>query len=220
MYNTVVMGGTGTGKTETSKDILNSSNVGFVFDFQNSGDWDHLPKFDPRNPQKKCRVTPSMGYDYKGFIKLVEKFYFNKGATIIMEEAKCLFPSNQLDPEINRFLISCRHNMVNFVFLFHSAGQIPPFILTFTDIVVIKRVDGEVDMLKKKFNKKVWECQMECKKDPKKTFTLGVSGKADGLFFVDTFKGKSLKEKVLSGEINEDFKKRLYSKNNGLDEFQ
>jgi len=201
MVNTVVLGSTGTGKTEKAKEILSKAKIGFVFDYQNSGDWDFLPLYNEKIFQEKCRITKSMGYDYNEFIDIVEKQYFGIGATIILEESKGLFPSNQLDQKVNDFLLSCRHNKINFVFLFHGASQVPPFILEFTDIVVVKRIDGNEEMLKKKFNPDVYNASMQCKEDIRKTFVIGVSNKTMGLYHMDYFKGDTIMDRILKGEV-------------------
>ena len=216
MFNTVILGSTGTGKTEKAKEAYDKAKRCFVFDYQNSGDWNHVPVYDPMVFQNKCRITRSMGYNYHDFMEVVEERYFKKGVTVILEESKGLFPSNQLDQRVNDFLLSCRHNLVNFVFMFHGADQIPPFIMNYCDIVVLKRIDANEDMLKKKFNKQVYECSLECKEDVRKTFVIGVSNKTHGIFFTEYFKGETLQEKLMSGKITEESNDKIKSKNNEI----
>ena len=209
MINTLIMGGTGTGKTECAKDLVDRSKIAFVFDYQNSGDWNFLPLFDPNRFQAKCRIIKDQGYDYREFIGLVKKYYFKIGATIVLEESKGLFDSNQLDTEVNDFLLSCRHNAVNFVFLFHGADQIPPFILTYTDIVVTKWTGGNVDTLKRKFNNKVFNCAIDCQKNTGRTYFIGVSNKTSNIFFMQEYKGKNIHEKIGDGTYIKEIQEKI-----------
>lgn len=212
MFNTVIMGGTGTGKSQKAKEIVHKVKIAFVFDYQNSGDWNFLPLFDPKRFQNKCRITKGE-CTYSGFMDICKSHYFNVGATIICEESKGLFPSNQLDPKVNDFLLSCRHNLVNFVFMFHGADQIPPFILTYTDLVIVKRTDGNIKTLERKFNEVVKECADKCKKDIRKTYIIGVSNKTQGVFIEETFKGATLQDKYISGEALKEAQQKVNIKN-------
>lgn len=212
MFNTVILGGTGTGKTHKAIEQVKKVKIAFVFDYQMSGDWNFLPLFDPNKFQYKCRLTRDQA-NYSEFMDICKSHYFNVGATVILEEAKGLFPSNQLDLKVNDFLLSCRHNLINFVFLFHGADQVPPFILTYTDLVIVKRTDGNVDTLNRKFNQKVKECAELCKKDIRKTYIVGVSNKTQGIFIEETFEGKTLLEKAKSGELLKEAQQKINAKN-------
>jgi len=194
-------GSKGTGKTTKAKEILAKYKRSFTFDFQNSGDYDHIPKYDPKRFQDHCRICMDDGYNYDDFINIVEKDYFKTGALIVCEESAGLFPSNQLDFKINKFLLSCRHEKINFLFIFHNPRQIPPFLVDHTDAIIVKRTEGGESHYKKKFPDKVYDLALECQQDFRKTFTLGLSSYCD-IFISEYFDGESLRDKIIKGNIN------------------
>ena len=209
-FNTVLMGGTGTGKTTKAKELALMGKRVAVYDVQETGDYKEFEEFDPSKNQDRCRVTTKHCPTYSDFMDLCESFFFNRGFNIILEESKLLFPSNQIDSRVNKFLLSGRHYLTSFLFMFHGADQIPPFIQNYCDIVVVKAVIGSEDHLKKKFPPVIYEKSLICRENPRKTFIIGISNKTIGKIDIEeTFEGETIMDKILSGKIAKEANEKI-----------
>lgn len=201
MICTVQMGTTGSGKTEKSKELIRRSRRAVVYDYQENGDFDDLPIFDFENRLDKCRILASQ-YSYKDFRDIVENYFFDLGYLVVCEEASGMFETNNKDNQVNDFLLSKRHRKVNFLLNFHNPRQVPPFIMDYCDIVIVRNTTGGKKHLTGKFEDvRVLDCTELCKKDARVSYIIGVSGLTTGLFLREYYEGELVSEKIKSKHL-------------------
>lgn len=183
----IVVGATGTGKSEHALSLIRKKNVVFVYDYQNNKDYIDIPKFTGEY-LPKARLMRSEGYTYKDFMDIAKRLYFNKDALIVCDEASNMFETNNKDLKFNDYLLSKRHIKTNFVLLFHNFRQVPPFIVDYTDLITVKRSNGGLDHLKKKgVDERIYHCYLECRKDIRNTYIVGISNMTPNIFIHNYF---------------------------------
>ena len=123
----------GGGKTTTVKNkILPKLKKYLVFDLYGDDGYSDLP-IAKKNalPPKKARIA---GGTFQSFMAYGSKL---KDTALIVEDATIFIKGDIHNDDLRASIIGCRHRNILLVFLWHSLGRIPPFILEQSDFIIL-----------------------------------------------------------------------------------
>lgn len=142
MYLIINVGSTGTGKsTLVNKEFVDKGRKVFIFDQQN--EYSQLAWYDKAAIKDQMRFFGSMEDFYAAWKTL------SKGYTIVVEEATGIY-SGRVSKEVITFILSKRHIKMNFVCNFHFMHSVPKNLMSFADLLYIRKTgDFEMDVKKK-----------------------------------------------------------------------
>lgn len=139
MYNTLVIGMTGEGKTSVIKKNLEGKNV-LVFDVND--EW-HDCDFDTR--KKRARFIG----DHEDYLDLCLK---RKNTNCVFEDATGFISANTTKA-MNKVLVKKRHLKNNNIFFFHSINSVPPRMLEMCNFVYLFKTGDVEKVVEKKYPK-------------------------------------------------------------------
>jgi len=137
MYLFIVIGHTGQGKSQWTKDFCkNSGKNTYVLDINNEY-------------RGLAGIYPAAHLEPKKFISECMQL---KNTNCIFEEATGYFKGN-LGTKINQLIIAKRHAQNNYLFLFHSINSVPPQIMEIADFIVLFKTGDEIKTVHKKYTR-------------------------------------------------------------------
>ena len=140
----IFIGATGEGKTTGALNLIKKSgnNNIFVFDYRGESAYDELAT-DLNAPRCKFTGKPT---DYLEIAR-------RKPNTWLLIEEATIFFNGRSTEELREILVSKRHRGHNIIFLFHTIGTVPPFILDMADYICLYRTGDTLATVKKKRDK-------------------------------------------------------------------
>jgi ABC-type cobalamin/Fe3+-siderophores transport system ATPase subunit len=137
---TIIVGGTGCGKTFLTKKLIRNVNKNAL----------HI--FDVNNEYSEFTSAPFDG-DIDNFLQKANRL---KNAVILIEDATSFLSNRGRSDLLTKILVAKRHTNNNIILLFHSMRAIPKYIADIcTDIIIFKTNDPE-EIVKKGFqNEKI-----------------------------------------------------------------
>jgi hypothetical protein len=165
---TVVVGARGTGKTHTSKLLINSYAEGnvnskiLILDLLDHPDYRHIPEIEPtylkywtaNNGVYRCYRFPR-GVDGSPDQLLFEAMRkndngihtFNNGL-LVVEDTIRFFKKGIVPDFCLNYIVDSKQINVDLIFIFHAFGLIPPDIWRFTSRLVIHKTKERWDFVK------------------------------------------------------------------------
>lgn len=140
MYNIILIGDTGYGKSVLAKKLIGDRNC-FVYDVNNEYQDLSLDK-----KKQRCRAIPDIDYDHINFMNDAGK---RKNTMILFEEATgfCMANTSKL---LRALIANKRHTGNNYIFIFHTINSVPDFILSlYSFIYLFKTEDNYTKVLQK-----------------------------------------------------------------------
>lgn len=142
MYLIANVGGTGTGKSTLIKTLLKQGRRIFIFDVQN--EYTKIPFFDPKNLRNQMRYYG----DFSTYLDICE--LLPKGFFCVIEEATGVFDS-KIGLRFTNMILSKRHTGKTWVVNFHLMQYIPPKLVGFIDVLVLRKTGDIEKNIKSKF---------------------------------------------------------------------
>lgn len=129
----LIIGHTGQGKSTHAKKILDSSKKkAFIFDVNNE-----------YQNEKYIRHTEG---DFSEFLTGCEE---STDTNCIFEEATG-YLSGRTGDRVKKLVINKRHKRNNYIFLFHSIADVPPFLYRLSNYIILLKTADIEDMVKSK----------------------------------------------------------------------
>lgn len=127
----ILVGGTGSGKTTTVKQMLSKVNKGSLLIFDVNNEYrDYLP-----DSEKDTPFDPDMD----NFLAKASKV---RKAIILIEDATAFLSNRGRSDLLVKLMIAKRHTGNTLILLFHSMRSIPKYIMDYsTDIFILKTND-------------------------------------------------------------------------------
>ena len=192
MVCSIVIGATGTGKSDFIKDNFCKDERLMVYDYQ-SHDYKELDIYDAKLDQKRFRIR-GRDMDIETFFDVYNERIKYRGFTAIVEEATGLFSSSK-DKEFTKLLLSKRHVKTNWVLCFHSVQDVPRSVLRFADWIILKKtmdIDSDVKLKLKDVGVKAFA---RVKNEIRRTVIYGCSNLTDGMYKETYYEGELAIEK-------------------------
>lgn len=159
MYNILVIGMTGEGKSTFVKNYINGRNC-CVFDVQNEYlDLSATDKNALRYRNTSCNI--------KSFIADVDR---RRNTVCVYEEATGFF-QGAMSESVRRQMISKRHTGNVNIFIFHSIASVPPRIMQLTNFVVLHKTGDEPYQVENKYPS-VYGAYLRLVKAPKYSYEI------------------------------------------------
>ena len=86
------------------------------------------------------------------FDKFINYVYDLKNTCIVIEDCS-LFLNSNVDSSFKTLLIKKRHKNINYVLLFHSLNQIPPFVFELSNYLVLSKTNDTPQKIWAKFGR-------------------------------------------------------------------
>lgn len=149
MYLTLIIGGTGQGKSPFVKKMIEGKRC-FVYDINN--EWGSRTKYPGQQAANLSDDINAPRARYTGakpseFVKLcMEKTDTN----CVLEDATAFFRGSQ-NQETMLMITRKLFNRNNYIFVFHSINRVPPFFMELANFVVLFKTADQVQNIKGKY---------------------------------------------------------------------
>lgn len=159
MYLILIIGHTGQGKTPYVNKFLHNKHLPpalpnvkgkytttekslyqYIFDVNN--------EYTFPDDQRTCPQMRHTGYDVKAFIKKASEL---KRYNVVMEDATGFLQGKQ-ELDFRRMISAKMFTQNNYIILFHSVTDVPPFLMRMSNIVVLFKTLDNVKEVERKFN--------------------------------------------------------------------
>lgn len=142
MYLIVNVGSTGTGKSQYIRNLIKQGKRIFIYDVQN--EYGNVDVFDPLRPKNQMRYYG----EFSRFLDIVDKL--PKGYIVAVEEATGVFDS-KIGLRFTNMILSKRHSGITYIVNFHLMQYIPPKLVGFMDVLILRKTGDFEKNIEKKF---------------------------------------------------------------------
>jgi hypothetical protein len=148
MKTIVLIGHTGTGKSEIVKNLIRGNC--FVNDIQNEyGSRTKYPNQTPVNLTTDV-TKPRSRYVF-GNPKMFIKIALKKRNTVVVFEDATGFLEGRLSDDLRTLITNKMFTKNTYVFVFHSILSVPPKVIQMSDIVILFHTNDEYEHVKRKY---------------------------------------------------------------------